>query len=513
VAVSSGRGSSPPAILGGGRRAPTKLSHLVARDLRRMILRGELVPDQALPQEEDLMVAFEVSRDTLREAFRILESESLIRVQRGRGGGAVVQRPDVRSVARQVALLLQIRGATVGELVEARMVIEPSAAAEVVAVPAAEARVLAELHAAEQTRFAGPLECVRALGTFDHAVAAMSGNTTISVLSTVFQELVAGQAYRLGVLQPGSPALERLVGLHGSFVDAVGAGDSAAAQEVWSTYLAESGNLLSDEGDPTAFDIVPVWKAEASGLVSSLPPVKRAEAIAVDLRIAIAEGRLREGDQLPSQKELALEHQVWRSTIREAVRILEVEGLVDQRTGSRTGATVHAPTAESAAQPAGIVLAAAGTSMLDVVHARQLIEPPIWQLAAARIDPVARAELSKGVAELRGLVDQSTAFIPRFEQLERDALAAVGNTAIAVALEVLQWVHAQCRRYLAVRALSAPHQSESNLAMWQTLDAFVRASERQDVEGVGATWAAFLELIASFFRSEGGDRPIVELFD
>src|SRR5207245_2326520 len=70
-----------PAITRGpvGRqvRVP-KTAELVARSLRRQIIRGELGQGEALPSESALMEQFGVSRPTLREAFRVLESESLI---------------------------------------------------------------------------------------------------------------------------------------------------------------------------------------------------------------------------------------------------------------------------------------------------------------------------------------------------------------------------------------------------------------------------------------------------
>ena len=72
----------------GARLRVPKMAELVAGDLRRRILRGELVENDALPSESALMQRFGVSRPTLREAFRVLESESLISVRRGAHGGA-----------------------------------------------------------------------------------------------------------------------------------------------------------------------------------------------------------------------------------------------------------------------------------------------------------------------------------------------------------------------------------------------------------------------------------------
>ena len=65
-----------------------KMADRVATVLRRMFIRGELAEGTMLPPESELMERFGVSRPTLREAFRVLESESLIQVQRGVRGGA-----------------------------------------------------------------------------------------------------------------------------------------------------------------------------------------------------------------------------------------------------------------------------------------------------------------------------------------------------------------------------------------------------------------------------------------
>ena len=63
-------------------RAP-KTAELIAGHIRRQIVRGELREGDTLPSELNLMEQFGVSRPTLREAFRILEAESLISVRRG----------------------------------------------------------------------------------------------------------------------------------------------------------------------------------------------------------------------------------------------------------------------------------------------------------------------------------------------------------------------------------------------------------------------------------------------
>ncbi|WP_244892355.1 FadR/GntR family transcriptional regulator [Nocardia arizonensis] len=107
-------------------RAP-KTAELIAHQLRSEIVRGILKPGDTLPPELVLGSQFGVSRPTLREAFRILENESLIVVRRGSRGGVQVSSPDPAVAARHVGLLLQMSGTTLADVYEARMVLEPAA--------------------------------------------------------------------------------------------------------------------------------------------------------------------------------------------------------------------------------------------------------------------------------------------------------------------------------------------------------------------------------------------------
>ena len=77
-----------------------KMAELIGDVLRRQIVHGDLKEGDALPSEAVLMEQFGVSRPTLREAFRVLESESLITIRRGAHGGARVKSPDQKIAAR-----------------------------------------------------------------------------------------------------------------------------------------------------------------------------------------------------------------------------------------------------------------------------------------------------------------------------------------------------------------------------------------------------------------------------
>ena len=69
---------------------PLKTGEMIASYLRGKIVRGELAEGDCLPSEIELMRQFDVSRPTLREAFRILETESLIELRRGARGARII---------------------------------------------------------------------------------------------------------------------------------------------------------------------------------------------------------------------------------------------------------------------------------------------------------------------------------------------------------------------------------------------------------------------------------------
>src|SRR5881397_2852890 len=110
----------------GGVRSP-KTAELVAATLRRMIVLRQLQEGDYLPQEAELMEHFHVSRPTLREAVRVLESEGLVEVRRGSRTGARVRVPGPEAVAKPAGLLLELSGATIADVMVARAGMEPMA--------------------------------------------------------------------------------------------------------------------------------------------------------------------------------------------------------------------------------------------------------------------------------------------------------------------------------------------------------------------------------------------------
>jgi GntR family transcriptional repressor for pyruvate dehydrogenase complex len=137
-----------------------------------------------------------------------------------------------------------------------------------------------------------------------------------------------------------------------------------------------------------------------------LRPKRVAELIADHLRARILDGELRDGDLIPKENELLLEFPVGRSSVKEAMRILETEGLVSVRRGNVGGAVVHAPKASNAAYSLGLIFGAEQVPIAELVTAIGEIEPMCVALCTARPDRGAAV-----VPQLRDLQDAARAVI------------------------------------------------------------------------------------------------------
>jgi GntR family transcriptional regulator, transcriptional repressor for pyruvate dehydrogenase complex len=103
-----------------------KTSDVLARELRRQILSGALPTGASLPPERDLVAQTGLSRSSVREALRILESESLVTTKPGRFGGSVASQPGDESIGRSLSHYVHGRGITLLELMQTREAVEPS---------------------------------------------------------------------------------------------------------------------------------------------------------------------------------------------------------------------------------------------------------------------------------------------------------------------------------------------------------------------------------------------------
>jgi DNA-binding FadR family transcriptional regulator len=111
---------------------------------------------------------------------------------------------------------------------------------------------------------------------------------------------------------------------------------------------------------------------------------RASSAIAEQIRTAIVTGRLKAGDRLSPERELAEQFGVSRVTVRDALRSLEALGLIEVKVGARGGAFVTAPTGSKVAQTMSDMMLMSATTPEDIVEARLIVELGTVTLACAR---------------------------------------------------------------------------------------------------------------------------------
>lgn len=116
----------------------------------------------------------------------------------------------------------------------------------------------------------------------------------------------------------------------------------------------------------------------------AVKPRRIHEEIVGQIREQIAEGLLKSGDQLPSERELSEKFQVSRASVREAIRALESLGLVKIKSGD---GTYIASSLQTLLSPLNSIILQQKDVLLDIFEARQIIEPEMAALAAKRADP------------------------------------------------------------------------------------------------------------------------------
>ena len=167
-----------------------------------------------------------------------------------------------------------------------------------------------------------------------------------------------------------------------------------------------------------------------------------AELVASRLRDDILSGRLKEGDVLPSQERLFQDFGVSPPALREAIHLLETDGLVSVRRGNVGGAVVQAPSAARTAQLISMVLQARAATPADVSGALRHLEPICAGMCAARADrltevvPYLEAEIECQTAEF----DDVARYVPNARRFHEALVSRCGNEPMILLIGSLELI-------------------------------------------------------------------------
>src|SRR5919204_2797634 len=152
------------------------------------------------------------------------------------------------------------------------------------------------------------------------------------------------------------------------------------------------------------------------------------EEIVRQIKSMIAEGRLKSGDQLPPERDLAEKFVVSRTSVREALRALESLGLVEIRPGE--GTFVRQVSIDSLVEPLALLMVSQREGIGELFEARRLLEPSLAALAAARATPEEMQEMERILDEQAKEIAAGRTGLAQDAQFHAAIGAAAHNRAI-----------------------------------------------------------------------------------
>jgi DNA-binding FadR family transcriptional regulator len=355
------------------RAAPTgsKLAAIVADRIIADIARLGWPEGTVVGSEPELLERYGVSRAVFREAVRLVEHKQVARMRRGPGGGLVVTRPSVDSVADAVSVYLFYVGAEIDEVFEARLAIEEAAAE--LAPSRLDERHIAQLRSLLDGERSGDVTDHREL---HNVVASLTGNAAL--------ELFVDLLHRVTLLYvpPGARLTPQMLAdssvAHAAIVEAIVAGDQHRARRRMRRHLEAEAELLRARK--------PSRQRLAELTTTVVQSDKRAEATARRILGEVTGAGWPVGRLLGSEAELIERYDVSRAVLREAVRVLEHHQVARMRRGPGGGLFVAEPGIEAVTDAVALHVDRRGIRPRDLFEVRGAVEMAVLDRVMVGLD-------------------------------------------------------------------------------------------------------------------------------
>ncbi len=238
--------------------AGQKLTHALVELFRAKIVSGELEPGDTLLPEAELLEALQVSRPTLRQALRVLESESLIQLGRGARTGATVLHPSIETTAQYGALYLATRGSTLAEIHQVRTLLEPPLAALIAQRKSPDAvDYLRECVKVQQDALqkGDYVSAATGVNEFHGRLARLSENNALRLFAGMLHDIAVNMYPQIPIASSNPKKRrdiwrrgEKSAEAHGHLVELIAAGKADAARRFWEAYMSDTGDFMQKTG-------------------------------------------------------------------------------------------------------------------------------------------------------------------------------------------------------------------------------------------------------------------------
>jgi GntR family transcriptional regulator, transcriptional repressor for pyruvate dehydrogenase complex len=237
---------------------------------------------------------------------------------------------------------------------------------------------------------------------------------------------------------------------------------------------------------------------------------EKPQQIADELRTLIVNGELSEGESLGREPELVERFGVSRPSLREALRILEAEGLITVVRGVYGGVVVHHPDQRMTARTASLVLRARNVSLADVFEARALLEPLAARaIASKRSRRAAVAELAELIDKEESSIEDPESFGVANAEFHERLVSLGGNQTLGIITEMLDEV--------VVRAVAAVSKADDAIESLSTRRRGLRSQRRLleliaagDAGGAEEHWRAHMAVVGRVMLGQKAS-TVVEL--
>jgi GntR family transcriptional repressor for pyruvate dehydrogenase complex len=194
-----------------------------------------------------------------------------------------------------------------------------------------------------------------------------------------------------------------------------------------------------------------------------------AESVVAHVRDAIERGRLKSGDRLPPERELAQQLGVSRPTVRSGLQVLAGMGVVQIRQGAGTFITAGPPALDS--EPLTYLAALHGFTRPQMFEARAALEVSVAGMAAQRATPETLIAISDETTAMFASLDNPDAFLLHDIRFHRAVAAAAENPVLSALVEMVSTAFHRVRRQEIGRARDLKEAAEEHRGIYQAIRA------------------------------------------
>jgi GntR family transcriptional repressor for pyruvate dehydrogenase complex len=226
-----------------------KISENIITQIRDAILSGRLKPGDRLASEKELALQFSVSKATMREALRVLESTGLIEIRKGIGGGVFVAEVGMKTTINSIINFLHFKSVSIKDITMVRYIVEPEVAE--LAASLIKPEDIENLQAMIEEDYSGPRSNISLGISFHRYLVRMSENPILILIMDFIDNMLTDMKLQLNL---GPEFYEKVAKSHRRILECLIRKDSVGVRREIIDDLVGVGKYMAELSGTPAFD-------------------------------------------------------------------------------------------------------------------------------------------------------------------------------------------------------------------------------------------------------------------